>query len=57
MSNEPTKKVNNRLSSEELAGLIVDALYMGGVISESSYAKAMAIAVEEIEARKAGGDY
>ena len=57
MKNENEEKDLLRLSSEDLAALIIDALYMGGVLSEDVYEKAVTIATEEIDARKAGGDY
>ena len=46
-----------KLPTEELAGLIVDALITGDVVSKSSYERAMAIVIEEIDVRKALGDY
>jgi len=46
-----------RLTSEELAELVVDALLHGGVVREEDMPRAVAIAAEEIEARKIVGDY
>ena len=46
-----------RLASEDLAGLIVDALLRGGVVQVADVPRAVVIATEEIEARKGVGDY
>lgn len=46
----------NRLSSDHLAALIVDAL-IPKCLMKDSYNLAVEIATEEIEARKAMGDY
>ncbi len=48
---------NEKLSSEDLAALVVDALLRAGVVSVVDVPRAIAIAREEIEARKAVGDY
>jgi len=48
---------DNRLSSEDLAALIVDALEYAGIVAESEFEKAVTITAEEIDARKAVGDY
>ena len=48
---------NEQLSSEHLAGLIVDALLVRGLLEADRIALARAIATEEIDARKALGDY
>jgi hypothetical protein len=45
------------LTSKSLAGLIVDALRTAKIVGEKDVARAIAIATEEIEVRKAGGDY
>ena len=45
------------ISSESLAALIVDALIDAGLIGKSATELATTIAAEEIEVRKAGGDY
>jgi hypothetical protein len=45
------------LTSTALAELIVDALLRARVVNEEDVARAIAIAAEEIEVRKAGGDY
>ena len=46
-----------KISSEELAALIVDALLRAGIVREDSVQLAVRVAVEEIEARKVMGDY
>jgi hypothetical protein len=46
-----------RLSSEELAELIVDALVVGEVLQAENLQRAIKIVAEEIAARKAMGDY
>jgi len=46
-----------RLTSEQLAGLIVDALVDAGLVPKSEFNSAVAVAAEEIDARKAVGDY
>lgn len=48
---------DRRITSERLAALIVDALIDAGVIAKSQAERAIGIAAEEIEARKACGDY
>jgi hypothetical protein len=45
------------LPSAELAALVVDALMRAGLVSEEHVARALQIAEEEIEVRKALGDY
>jgi hypothetical protein len=45
------------LSSEELAALVVDALLRAGVVEPEKVNLAIAIVTEEIEVRKALGDY
>ena len=45
------------LSSETLAGLIIDALLYAGIVRKEDFQEAIAIATEEINARKAAGDY
>jgi|tagenome__1003787_1003787.scaffolds.fasta_scaffold6342668_2 hypothetical protein len=45
------------LSSKELAQLIIDALLHAELIEENCVEEAIEIAEEEIEARKAVGDY
>lgn len=58
MIREPEKNSRSvKLSSRELAALIVDALVDGGFINADAFENAVEIAKEEIEIRKAGGDY
>ena len=45
------------ISSEDLAGLIVDALVDAGIISQSAFEDAVSITTEEIDARKYLRDY
>ena len=44
-------------SSETLAVFIVDALVTAGIVSKKDIAKAVAVTKEEIDVRKALGDY
>jgi hypothetical protein len=46
-----------KLTSEELAYLIVDALMDAGIVRKEDLDRAIAIATEEINVRKAAGDY
>ena len=46
-----------RVSSESLAVLIMDALVDGGVVKREDAERAIRIAAEEIDVRKAMGDY
>jgi hypothetical protein len=46
-----------KLSSEELAALIVDSLNRASIVSDKDFDRAMEIAIEEINVRKAIGDY
>ena len=46
-----------KISSEDLAALIVDALLRGGLVDGSDVERAVAIATEEIGIRKLFGDY
>jgi hypothetical protein len=48
---------NGKLTSESLADLIVDALIDARIIQEDNRDRAIDIATEEINARKAAGDY
>jgi hypothetical protein len=52
---EPRKK--ETVSSEELAMLIVDALLCASIVKQEDVPRAITIATEEIEVRKAFGDY
>jgi hypothetical protein len=48
---------NKKLTSEFLATLIIDALVVAKIIKKQDLEKAIAITTEEIDARKAAGDY
>lgn len=50
-------KENGKLTSENLAALIIDALIDAGIIQEEDAERSVEIATEEINARKAAGDY
>ena len=54
---DPADGNSNRLTSEELADLILDALIVGGVLRKVDFKRARLITCEEIDARKAVGDY
>jgi hypothetical protein len=45
------------LTSEDLAGLIVDALVDAGIVERACFEQAVRIAMTEIDVRKAMGDY
>lgn len=47
----------DRLTSEELAGLVVDALVHPAIVRPDDVDRAIAIVAEELEARKGAGDY
>jgi hypothetical protein len=51
------KKLDSDISSENLAVLICDALVDTEIFSKESFEKAVAIATEEIDVRKAMADY
>jgi len=46
-----------RLSSEDLASLVVDALCDAGFIAKADLPAAITVAATEIQARKSLGDY
>jgi len=48
---------DDHLSSEDLAAIVVDALLRAGIVRGDEVGKAIAIATEEINVRKALGDY
>jgi hypothetical protein len=48
---------NDRLTSEDLAALLIDALLRAKIVKQEDVEQAMTIAIEEIDARKAIGDY
>jgi len=47
----------DRLSSEDLAALVVDALLRADILNSKDVERAIEIAVEEINVRKILGDY
>jgi len=47
----------DRLSSHDLASLIVDALLHASIVKQEDVQRAVEIAAEEIRVRKALGDY
>jgi hypothetical protein len=47
----------DRLPSDDLAALIVDALLRAGIVNAGDVARAVRIASEEIKVRKTLGDY
>jgi hypothetical protein len=50
-------KENGKLTSESLAVLIVDALVYAKIVRKEDLDRAIEIATEEIDVRKAAGDY
>jgi hypothetical protein len=46
-----------RLTTKELAVLIIDALVEAGIVQKAQVPQAIEIAAEEIEVRKVAGDY
>jgi hypothetical protein len=56
MTHGPDDEVD-RLESEELAALIVDALLRASILKRDDLERAVEIVAEEIEARKNIGDY
>jgi hypothetical protein len=50
-------KENEKLTSETLAALIIDALVDAGIIKKEDIERSIEIAAEEINARKTAGDY
>jgi hypothetical protein len=55
--NEIIREEDGTLTSDSLAGLLVDALVEANIIKAVDFDKAVEIAVEEIDVRKAAGDY
>jgi len=47
----------DKLGSEDLAALIIDALLQAKIMKQEDVQRAVEIAAEEIEVRKALGDY
>jgi hypothetical protein len=54
---EESEDGEQRISSYNLAALIVDALLDAKIVKKEDVARALEIATEEIEVRKALGDY
>jgi hypothetical protein len=52
-----TRQATNRISSDGLAELIIDALIDANIVVKADLERAIGIAKEEIDARKAAGDY
>ena len=52
-----TRDERGRLRSESLAALVVDALVDASIVKQEDVERAIEIATEEIEVRKALGDY
>ena len=48
---------SGRLSSHDLAALVIDALLRAKLLRKEDVGRALDIATEEIDARKAVGDY
>ncbi len=48
---------SKRLSSRDLAALVIDALLDAKIVRKEDVERALDIATEEIDARKAVGDY
>lgn len=57
MTDPPNDDASQRIPSEELAALIVDALLRANILQEKDVERAIRIAVEEIDVRKIFGDY
>jgi len=60
MSNTPDNRSADsadRLNSEDLAALIIDALLQAKIVKQEDVRRAVEIAAEEIEVRKSLGDY
>ena len=54
---EKLEQERERLSSEGLAVLVIDALVDAGLLKKDEFRRAVDVASEEIEVRKAMGDY
>jgi hypothetical protein len=50
-------KEHEKLTSESLAALIIDALVDAGIVKIEDTDRSIEIATEEIDVRKAAGDY
>ena len=47
----------NRISSEDLAAIIIDALLDVGIVKKTDVQRALEIAMDKIDGRKELGDY
>ena len=56
-SKNPNADKTRRLSSRDLAALMIDALLRAKIVRKEDVERALDIATEEIDARKAVGDY
>ena len=56
-NDDVTTRNESRLTSRELAELIVDALLRAQIVQESELIRAIDVVTEEIDARKIVGDY
>ncbi len=54
---EPRDPGTTRRTSESLAVLLIDALVDAGLVNQADFQQAVAVVTEEIEVRKALGDY
>jgi hypothetical protein len=52
-----TRQGQRRTTSDSLAALIIDALVDANIVIKTDVERAIGIAKEEIDARKAAGDY
>ncbi|MEX2499799.1 MAG: hypothetical protein WD397_13100 [Wenzhouxiangellaceae bacterium] len=52
-----SEELVDKLSSEDLAALVVDALLRADIVNAEDVERAIEIAVEEINVRKILGDY
>lgn len=57
MGNMREQGPGERLTSEDLAALIVDALLRGALVKREDVQRALRIVTEEIAVRKSVGDY
>ncbi|NJL26599.1 MAG: hypothetical protein HC897_01340 [Thermoanaerobaculia bacterium] len=57
MKREDNLRERDMLASHDLANLLVDALLRSGLVAKHDVARAVEIVTEEIEVRKALGDY
>ena len=57
MNTENNSREDRKLSSEDLAALIVDELVETGFVKKSDFSEAVKVATLEIDIRKTAGDY